>query len=98
MSSKLASAPSACARGVRSTAPATARRRFASSAAPRTSAGQPQNAAQQLDWPTYLALRKSQRTYGLVASIPTTAIGFTAGAGYFVRPQTTFHKVLVIPR
>ncbi|POY76726.1 hypothetical protein BMF94_0318 [Rhodotorula taiwanensis] len=40
-------------------------------------------AAKQLDWPTYLSLRRSQRLYGLVASIPTTAIGFTAGAGYF---------------
>ncbi|BGP54122.1 hypothetical protein JCM8202_003122 [Rhodotorula sphaerocarpa] len=95
MSSKLASAPSACARGVRSTAPATARRCFASSAAPRTSAGQPQNAAQQLDWPTYLALRKSQRTYGLVASIPTTAIGFTAGAGYFATLESEHGETIL---
>ncbi|GAA5882419.1 hypothetical protein JCM3774_001834 [Rhodotorula dairenensis] len=52
-------------------------RRFASSS---SSSGQ---AHQQLDWPTYLALRRSQRLYGLVASIPTTALGFSAGAGYF---------------
>lgn len=45
-----------------------------------------QHAARQLDWPTYLSLRKSQRVYGLVASIPTTLIGFSAGAGYFVSP------------
>ncbi|GAA5971666.1 hypothetical protein JCM11641_000679 [Rhodosporidiobolus odoratus] len=37
----------------------------------------------KIDWPTYLALRKSQRLYGLIASIPTTFIGFSAGAGYF---------------
>ncbi|GAA5956513.1 hypothetical protein JCM21900_000597 [Sporobolomyces salmonicolor] len=42
-----------------------------------------QEAAKSLDWPTYLSLRKSQRIYGLVASVPTTLIGFTAGAGYF---------------
>ncbi|GAA5973343.1 hypothetical protein JCM8115_006279 [Rhodotorula mucilaginosa] len=52
-----------------------AARRFASS----SSSG----AEKQLDWPTYLALRRSQRLYGLVASIPTTALGFSAGAGYF---------------
>ena len=45
-----------------------------------------QHAAAQLDWPTYLALRRSQRLWGLIASIPTTLIGFSAGAGYFVRP------------
>ncbi|GAA5854767.1 hypothetical protein JCM9279_000938 [Rhodotorula babjevae] len=42
-----------------------------------------QHAAAQLDWPTYLALRRSQRLWGLIASIPTTLIGFSAGAGYF---------------
>ncbi|GAA5933235.1 hypothetical protein JCM3775_002580 [Rhodotorula graminis] len=39
--------------------------------------------AAQLDWPTYLALRRSQRLWGLIASIPTTFIGLSAGAGYF---------------
>ncbi|GAA5910288.1 hypothetical protein JCM6882_003240 [Rhodosporidiobolus microsporus] len=39
--------------------------------------------ARKIDWPTYLALRKSQRLYGLIASIPTTFIGFSVGAGYF---------------
>lgn len=37
----------------------------------------------QLNWPTYLALRRSQRRYGLLASIPTTFAGFTLGAGHF---------------
>jgi len=40
--------------------------------------------ARQIDWPTYLNLRKSSRVYGLIASIPT-AIGFFGGASYFVR-------------
>ncbi|GAA5837052.1 hypothetical protein JCM11251_004485 [Rhodosporidiobolus azoricus] len=39
--------------------------------------------ARKIDWPTYLALRKSQRLYGLIASIPTTFVGFSVGAGYF---------------
>ncbi|GJN88310.1 hypothetical protein Rhopal_001275-T1 [Rhodotorula paludigena] len=60
-------------------------RRLASSEA---KAAQPSTAAdvaaaRTLDWPSYLALRRSQRLYGLVASVPTTLIGFTAGAGYF---------------
>ncbi|BGP14163.1 TIM23 complex component [Rhodosporidiobolus nylandii] len=46
--------------------------------------------AKKLDWPTYLALRKSQRLYGLIASIPTTLIGFSAGAGYFVRIEPVY--------
>ncbi|BGO89859.1 hypothetical protein NBRC10512_005629 [Rhodotorula toruloides] len=59
--------------------------RLASSSAPPPPAptAAEQHAARQLDWPTYLSLRKSQRVYGLVASIPTTLIGFSAGAGYF---------------
>lgn len=36
-----------------------------------------------LDWPTYLSLRRSQRRYGLLASIPTTFAGFFLGATYF---------------
>lgn len=40
-------------------------------------------AADEVDWPTYLALRKSRRRYGLLASIPTTALGFTLGVSYF---------------
>ncbi|GAA6060954.1 hypothetical protein JCM10212_006536 [Sporobolomyces blumeae] len=40
-------------------------------------------AARQIDWPTYLSLRKSQRVYGLVASVPTTLLGFFGGASYF---------------
>ncbi|GAA5822918.1 hypothetical protein JCM5353_007897 [Sporobolomyces roseus] len=39
--------------------------------------------AKQIDWASYLSLRKSQRVYGLIASIPTTAIGFFGGASYF---------------
>ncbi|KDE03345.1 hypothetical protein MVLG_06152 [Microbotryum lychnidis-dioicae p1A1 Lamole] len=39
--------------------------------------------AQQLTWPKYLALRRSQRLYGLLASIPTTFAGLTLGASYF---------------
>jgi hypothetical protein len=31
-----------------------------------------------------LSLRKSQRLYGLIASVPTTLIGFFGGASYFV--------------
>ncbi|GAA5992463.1 hypothetical protein JCM10908_000828 [Rhodotorula pacifica] len=68
-------------------------RRFASSSSSSSSASASASSAttaaaeaaahKQLDWPTYLALRRSQRLYGLVASIPTTAIGFSAGAGYF---------------
>ncbi|GAA5926830.1 hypothetical protein JCM10213_002461 [Rhodosporidiobolus nylandii] len=70
-------------------------RRFASSSPSSSTAPAPSTAealrtaqaemaeAKKLDWPTYLALRKSQRLYGLIASIPTTLIGFSAGAGYF---------------
>lgn len=65
-----------------------ASRRLASNIPRNTTApltAQESSAAQQLDWPTYLALRRSQRLWGLIASIPTTLIGFSAGAGYFVR-------------
>ncbi|BGP38231.1 TIM23 complex component [Rhodotorula kratochvilovae] len=60
-------------------------RRLASNTATRTAplTVEEATAARQLDWPTYLALRRSQRLYGLIASIPTTLIGFSAGAGYF---------------
>jgi hypothetical protein len=34
-----------------------------------------QTPAPELDWPTYLRLRKSARRAGLIASIPTTALG-----------------------
>ncbi|GAA5860726.1 hypothetical protein JCM8547_005515 [Rhodosporidiobolus lusitaniae] len=44
--------------------------------------------ANKLTWPEYLRLRKSQRTYGLIASIPTTFIGFSTGAGYFATIET----------
>ncbi|TNY21760.1 Presequence translocated-associated motor subunit PAM17 [Rhodotorula diobovata] len=63
-----------------------ASRRLASNIPRNTTApltAQESSAAQQLDWPTYLALRRSQRLWGLIASIPTTLIGFSAGAGYF---------------
>ncbi|KAK4696582.1 hypothetical protein P7C70_g8355, partial [Phenoliferia sp. Uapishka_3] len=43
----------------------------------------PKSAASDLDWSTYLKLRRSKRLYGLLASIPTTFAGFSVGAGYF---------------
>ncbi|GAA5904092.1 Pam17p [Sporobolomyces salmoneus] len=59
--------------------------RFASSSASTISplSATEQSLAKQLDWPTYLSLRKSQRLYGLVASVPTTLLGFFGGASYF---------------
>lgn len=42
-----------------------------------------ESAGQDLDWSTYLQLRRSKRRYGLLASIPTTFAGFSIGAGYF---------------
>ncbi|GAA5947375.1 hypothetical protein JCM3765_001646 [Sporobolomyces pararoseus] len=39
--------------------------------------------SKQIDWPTYLSLRKSQRLYGLISSVPTTLLGFFGGASYF---------------
>ncbi|SCV69558.1 BQ2448_2578 [Microbotryum intermedium] len=41
------------------------------------------SATQQLTWPKYLSLRRSQRLYGLLASVPTTFAGLTLGASYF---------------
>ncbi|GAA6051513.1 hypothetical protein JCM3770_000391 [Rhodotorula araucariae] len=68
-------------------APTSTPRRLASTAVPKNKSAPltaaEVSAASQLDWPTYLALRRSQRLWGLVASIPTTLIGFSAGAGYF---------------
>ncbi|GAA6034236.1 hypothetical protein JCM8097_003800 [Rhodosporidiobolus ruineniae] len=77
--------------------PARPARRFASSTPSSSSASASSSSAandaaqavaealeaRKIDWPTYLSLRKSQRLYGLVASIPTTLIGFSAGATYF---------------
>ncbi|GAA5931619.1 Pam17p [Sporobolomyces koalae] len=57
--------------------------RFASSSSASTLSAQEVQLAKQIDWPTYLSLRKSQRVYGLVASVPTTLIGFFGGASYF---------------
>ncbi|KAM0752887.1 Presequence translocated-associated motor subunit PAM17 [Meredithblackwellia eburnea MCA 4105] len=42
-----------------------------------------ESTVQPLNWPAYLALRRSKRLYGLLASIPTTIAGFSIGAGYF---------------
>ncbi|GAA5996279.1 hypothetical protein JCM5350_005964 [Sporobolomyces pararoseus] len=53
-----------------------------SSSSPRLSPTE-QTLSKQIDWPTYLSLRKSQRLYGLIASVPTTLIGFFGGASYF---------------
>jgi hypothetical protein len=48
--------------------------RLQSTAAPSTT---------QLNWPEYLKLRKSVRRAGLLASIPTTALGFSLSASQF---------------
>ncbi|GAA5853876.1 hypothetical protein JCM3766R1_006056 [Sporobolomyces carnicolor] len=57
--------------------------RFASSTPVSPLSASEVHFAKQVDWPTYLSLRKSQRIYGLVASVPTTLIGFFGGASYF---------------
>lgn len=79
---KMASRMTTFARTLRAQPAAGAGRH--SAAARRFASSSSSGAEKQLDWPTYLALRRSQRLYGLVASIPTTALGFSAGAGYFV--------------
>ncbi|GAA6012411.1 hypothetical protein JCM10207_007078 [Rhodosporidiobolus poonsookiae] len=60
-------------------------RRFASTIPEPSAAEAAAHAAEasKIDWPTYLALRKSQRRYGLIASAPTTLIGGMVGASYF---------------
>ncbi|GAA6011610.1 hypothetical protein JCM11491_004704 [Sporobolomyces phaffii] len=51
--------------------------------------------AQRIDWPTYLSLRKSQRLYGLVASVPTTLLGFFGGASYFATIESDPTELLL---
>lgn len=41
------------------------------------------NRGPYLPWEQYLRYRRSQRTYGLIASIPTTIAGFLLGGSYF---------------
>lgn len=59
-------------------------RSFSSSISRPSSPSTPSTpAASTLTWPNYLSLRRSQRRFGLVASIPTTFGGFMVGASYF---------------
>ncbi|KAL8284192.1 hypothetical protein RQP46_004941 [Phenoliferia psychrophenolica] len=50
---------------------------------------------QDLDWSTYLQLRRSKRRYGLLASIPTTFAGFSVGAGYFATLEAEVGELLM---
>lgn len=78
-----ASAPAPTPTVTMSSALRLARPRLAPTRLPHSSPLSTRPPAPQLDWPTYLALRRSQRRYGLLASIPTTFAGFTLGAGHF---------------
>jgi import inner membrane translocase subunit TIM23 len=75
--------------------PSPATRRFASSSPSSSSTPLQTSAAEaaeakKVDWPTYLNLRRRQRTYGLIASVPTTLIGGLVGGSYFVRLLSPF--------
>ncbi|GAA94286.1 uncharacterized protein L969DRAFT_97390 [Mixia osmundae IAM 14324] len=46
------------------------------------------NDVKLLPWNEYLRLRKSQRRFNLLASIPTTGLGLASGVGYFASRET----------